>query len=101
MGTELPVIRNPKFIKGTIFLDSASSFINATGATIIINGIDEYPLIFNSEATQFTVNKKITSLPSSITLKKLIKKGQTVELVVRNKDGKLSVAKSLTRPKKK
>lgn len=101
MGTELPVIRNPKFIKGTIFLDSASSFINATGATIIINGIDEYPLMFNSEATQFTVDKKITSLPSSITLKKLIKKGQTVELVVRNKDGKLSVAKSLTRPKKK
>ncbi|MFY9226772.1 MAG: hypothetical protein WAQ98_29120 [Blastocatellia bacterium] len=100
-GTEIPVIKDPKFEKGTIVLVAASSFIKATGAILIINGIDQYPLILTPEATQFTVGKKIPSPLSGQTLKKLIKKGQTVELVVKNPDGKLSVAKSLTRPKKK
>ena len=100
-GTEIPVIKDPKFEKGTILLMSASSFISQTGAILIVNGTDQYPLVFTAGASQFTVGKKIPSPLSGQTLKKLIKKGQTVELVVKNADGKLSVAKSLTRPKKK
>lgn len=100
-GTEIPVIKDPKFEKGTIVLKSASSLIITPGATIIINGMDEYPLMFDSEASQILVNKKALGSLSRLPLKKLIKKGQTVELVVKNPGDKLSVAKSLTRPKKK
>ncbi len=98
-STNLPVIKNPVFNKGTIFLDSPSSFIKL-GATIIVDGMDEYKLAFTDSATQFTVAKKAAGSISGKILKKLIAKGATVQIIVKNPDGKLSVARSLTRPKK-
>lgn len=97
-STNLPVIKNPMFIKGTIFIDSPGSFIKL-GATLIVNGMDEYPLMFTDSATQFTVAKKKTGSVSGKTLKKLIVKGATVQLSVKNPDAKLSIVRSLTRPK--
>lgn len=98
MGTNLPVIKNPVFTKGTIFTDSPSSFIQM-GAVIIVNDMDEYPLMFNANGTQFTVAKKTPGSLNGKTLKKLIAKGTTVKLVIKNPDGKLSIARSLTRSK--
>lgn len=97
-STNLPVINNPVFSKGTILVESASSFIQ-TGAVLIVDGMDEFPLIFDSSGTRFTVAKKKTGSINGKTLKKLITKGTTVQLTVKNPDGKLSISRSLTRAK--
>ncbi|MBI4853679.1 MAG: hypothetical protein HY819_17945 [Acidobacteria bacterium] len=97
-GTNLPVIKNPVFLKGTILVDSPDSFIQM-GAVIIVNGMDEYPLMFDTTGTRFTVAKKKGGSITGKTLKKLITKGVTVQLTIKNPDGKLSIARSLTRAK--
>jgi uncharacterized membrane protein len=96
-GTELPVIRNPIFDKNTIFLDAASSFIK-TGAVLIVDGMDEYQLKFNKQATRFLVKKKKKGSVSGKLIRDLIPKGGTVEITVKNPDNKVSVGKSLIRP---
>ncbi|KAF0206670.1 MAG: hypothetical protein FD167_5532, partial [bacterium] len=98
MGTNLPVVNNPVFTQGTIFVDSQSSFIQL-GAVIIVNGMDEYPLMFDTTGTRFTVSKKKKGSLNNKTLKKLITKGATVELMIKNPNTKLSIARSLTRTK--
>ncbi|MBI4850741.1 MAG: VCBS repeat-containing protein [Acidobacteria bacterium] len=90
MGTNLPVIINPVFTQGTIFLDSPSSFIKM-GATLVVNDIESYPLQFDSTGTRFTIAKKQAS-SSGTTIKKLIGKTSIVKLVVKNPDGNTSVA---------
>src|SRR6185369_7767222 len=42
-GTQLPVIKNPDFRKGTIFIEASGSFIK-TGALLIIDGKEAFPL---------------------------------------------------------
>jgi uncharacterized membrane protein len=96
MSTNLPVINSPSFSKGTIFIGSAGSFIT-TGSVIIIDDMDEYPLMFDSSGTLFTVAKKKAGSLTGKTIKKLIPKGATVKLTVRTSEGKLSISRSLTR----
>src|SRR5262249_49659458 len=43
-GTDLPVIKNPKFNKGTIAIDAGGSFIAQQGAMLIVNDADAFPL---------------------------------------------------------
>jgi hypothetical protein len=95
-GTNLPVVKNPRFEKGTIFMDAAGSFIAQTGATLIINDNDTYPLQLDSTSAFFTVSKK-TKGTNGLTLKKLIKKSVPVKLLVKNPDGKLSLGVMFTR----
>ncbi|MFY9226455.1 MAG: FG-GAP-like repeat-containing protein [Blastocatellia bacterium] len=91
MGTNLPVIKNPMFAKGTVFLDAASSFIK-NGAKLIINDEESYTLGFDDEATRFTVPKKQASTESGLVIKKVVTKKDIVKLVVKNPEGSLSVA---------
>ena len=98
-ATDLPVIKNPKFDKGTIFIDLASSFIPVTGAQLIVDDKESFPLTVSSTGIQYTVVKKTPSTPGGIIMKKLIKKGQTVRLTVKNPDGKVSVGVMYTRTK--
>jgi hypothetical protein len=95
-GTNLPVIKNVRFEKGTIFMDTSGSFISLTGAILIVDNKDEYPLKNDSTGVNFTVDKK-TKGSGGLALKKLIKKNVPVRLLVRNPDGKLSVGVTLTR----
>jgi hypothetical protein len=96
---DLPVIKNPVFKKGTIFIDSAGSFIRM-GALLIINDREAFPLQPDSTGVFLTVPKTAPSSPGGLKIKKVIKKGATVRLVVKNPDGKLSCGVSFTRPQK-
>jgi len=91
MGTNLPVIKNPTFAKGTVFLDAASSFIK-NGAKLIINDEESYTLGFDVEATRFTVPKKQASTENGLVIKKVVTKKDIVKLVVKNPEGTTSVA---------
>jgi hypothetical protein len=91
MGTSLPVIKNPMFGKGTIFLDSAGSFIKQ-GAFLIINDNEAFPLMFDETGTRFTVSKKQPSSVSGLVLKKIVTKTDIVKLTIKNSDGAVSVA---------
>jgi hypothetical protein len=96
-GTNLPVIKNPVFRSGTIFIDAAGSFIKP-GAQLIVNDTQSYPLQFDDTNAFFTVPKKTQGTPGGLTFKKLVKKRATVRLVIKNADGKTSVGVSFTRP---
>lgn len=91
MGTNLPVIKNPMFAKGTVFLDAASSFIK-NGAKLVINDEESYTLGFDDEATRFTVPKKQASTENGLVIKKVVTKKDIVKLVIKNPDGATSVA---------
>lgn len=96
-GTDLPVIKNPVFRNGTIFFDAAGSFIKDTGAQLIVNDTDIYPIQFDDSGTLLTVLKRSASQGSGLIFKKLVKKNTTVKLVAKNPDGKISVAVSFSR----
>lgn len=95
VSTDLPVVKNPRFEKGTILLEAAGSFIH-NGAMLIINESDSFTLQFDSSGALLTVPKKVRGSGGK-TVKKLIKKGATVRLMVKNPDGKVSVAVIFTR----
>ncbi|MBL8149794.1 MAG: choice-of-anchor D domain-containing protein [Blastocatellia bacterium] len=95
-GTDLPVIKNPRFERGTIFIDGPGSFIKP-GAMLTINENETYPLEIDSTGIQFTVPKRASSTPGGIRIRRDIRKGSTVKLTVKNPDGKLSVGKEFTR----
>jgi hypothetical protein len=94
--TNLPIIKNPIFKKGTLFIDAAGSFIVSSGAILIVNDRDAFPLQLDETAAHFTVPKMKPGSGGRI-LKKVIKKGSTVILTVKNPDGKLSVSVLFTR----
>lgn len=96
IGTNLPVVRNPLLVKGALLIDSSGSFI-LSGATLIVNDVQTYPLMLDAGAMKFVVAKKTTSMPGGLKIKKLIKKGATVKLMVRNPDGKSSLSVMFTR----
>lgn len=95
-GTNIPIIKNPTFAKGVIFLDSPGSFIQLN-ASLIVDGKDSYKLKFDESGTRFTIEKKMPSMESGTIFKKLIKKGVTVQLIVKNPDGKMSLIVPFTR----
>jgi hypothetical protein len=95
-GTNLPVIKNLRFDKGTIFMDVSGSFIEMTGAILIVNDTQSYPLELDSSRVFFTVPKQSTGSGGQ-KIKKLLKKNVPVRFLVKNPDGKLSVAVSFTR----
>jgi hypothetical protein len=95
MGTNLPVIINPMFSQGTVFLESAGSFIKQ-GATLTINDTDTYNLQFDETGTRFTVSKRQASSSGS-TIKRLIGKTSVVKLIVKNSDGTTSVGVMFSR----
>jgi len=94
-NTDLPIIKSPRFDGKLFFIDAAGSFIKPK-ATLIINDTESYPLEFDTEATRFTTNDKKGD-PSNLAIDKFIKKGDTVRLIVRNPDGKISVGVTFTR----
>jgi hypothetical protein len=96
-GTELPVIKNPTFRKGSLFIDTSGSFISLTGATLIVNDTENFQLKLDSTGVTFTVDKSGRSSPGSQKLKKLLQKNIQVRLTVKNSDGKLSVGVMFTR----
>ncbi|MBL8149597.1 MAG: choice-of-anchor D domain-containing protein, partial [Blastocatellia bacterium] len=96
VATNLPVVKNPRFGSGTIFIDGPGSFIQP-GATLIVNDTDTFSLQLDSTGIQYTVSKREPSKPSGAKIKKLVKKGKSVKLNVQNPDGKLSVSVSFIR----
>lgn len=98
VGTNLPVVRNPVLVKGALLIDSTASFI-LSGATLIVNDVQSYALTLDATAMKFAVTKQMLSTPGGLKIKKLVKKGATVKLVVRNPDGKSSLAVMYTRPR--
>ena len=56
---------------------------------MIIDDKDSFPLSIYSTASRFTVGKK-TAGSGGLKIKKLLNKGKTVRLTVKNPDGKLS-----------
>lgn len=90
-STNLPVIKNPVFTKGTIFIDAAGSFVQ-DGAVMIINDVDSYKIQFDDSGTRLTIPKKFKSLENKLTIKKVITKDLPVKLLIKNPDGNISVA---------
>ncbi|MEM4251848.1 MAG: Calx-beta domain-containing protein, partial [Candidatus Bathyarchaeia archaeon] len=95
-GTDLPVIKNPRFIDNTIKIDLANSFIKQ-GAVLIIDDTDIYPLEVDPSGILFQVPKKAEGSASGLTIRNRVKRGETVTLTVKNQDGKQSLAVSFTR----
>ncbi len=95
-GTDLPVIKNPRFTDNTIKMDLAGSFIKQ-GAVLIINDTDIYPLEVDPSGILFQVPKKAEGSTSGLTIRNRVKKGETVSLTVKNQDGKQSIAVPFTR----
>lgn len=95
--TKVPVILNLVFRNGTITMNLANSFIATTGAVVILNGQEQYPLIVDGTGLLFTVRKQERSTPSGLKIKKVVKPGQTVSVVVKNPTGEQSVTSALQR----
>lgn len=89
-GTNLPVIKNPRFVKNALFMDLAGSFIKP-GAFLVVNGLEIYKLEVDPSGILYTVSKKQLSTPSGLKIRKVIKIGATSNLMVRNPDTKTSV----------
>lgn len=94
-ATDLPIVKNPRFEGKSFFVDSAASFIKL-GATLIINEVESYNLEFDDSGTRFTTRGNQGN-PSGLTIDRLIRKGNSVSLTIKNPDGKLSVAVMFTR----
>jgi hypothetical protein len=95
-STDLPVIRDPRFTRGTLFLISAGASVKQ-GAQLIVNDAIIFPLQVDSTGTILTVDREARGTPGNIPIKTLIRKGRTVKLNVRNLDGKLSLSLFFTR----
>ncbi len=89
-GTNLPIIKNPRFVKNALFMDLAGSFIKP-GASLVVNGLEVYNLEVDASGILYTVSKKQLSTPSGLKIRKVIKIGATSNLMVRNPDAKTSV----------
>lgn len=96
VGTSLPVIKNPRFVKNALFMDLAGSFIQP-GALLVVDGLESYKLEVDASGILYTVSKKQLSTPSSLKIRKVIKKGVVSNLIVRNPDAKMSVTTQFTR----
>jgi hypothetical protein len=94
-STNLPVIKNPRFSKGTIFIDTSGSFIKE-GAVLCVNDKDSFTLQPDGTGINFTVDKKKPGSGGQ-KIKKVLKKNVQVNLTVKNPDGKVSVAIPFTR----
>lgn len=94
-ATDIPVVKSPVFRQGTLSIAGSGAFIKS-GAVLIIDNVTTFPLQADS-AGGFTVPKNTLGTPNNVTIKKLIKKGGTVTLTVRNPDGKLSIPSIFTR----
>ncbi len=97
VGTNVPVIRNPVFQKGTIFFDLAGSFIATTGARLVVNSTESYTIVVDSSGLKYTVSKKEASTPSGLKIKKVIRKGRPVTIMVVNPDSTRSLTTSFSR----
>lgn len=95
--TKVPVVLNLQFRNGTVTMNLANSFIATTGAVVILDGREQYPLIVDSTGLLFTVRKQEKSTPSGLKIKKVVKPGQAVSLVVKNPTGEQSVTSTLQR----
>lgn len=96
VATNLPVLRNPVFARGALSISAADSLIQP-GAQLIVNGVETFPLAFDSATNTFVVAKNVTSTPGNLKIKKVLRKGVTASLVVRNPDGRSSVSVNFTR----
>lgn len=97
VGTNVPVIRNPVFQKGTIFFDLAGSFIATTGARLVVNSTESYTIVVDVSGIKYTVSKKEASTPGGLKIKKVIRKGRPVTLMVVNPDSTRSLTTDFTR----
>ncbi|MCS6884342.1 MAG: BACON domain-containing protein [Acidobacteriota bacterium] len=98
-GTSLPVIKNPRFDKQKgLVMDLAGSYIKP-GATLTVDGKETYKLEVDSSGILYVVPKNQLSEPGRIKIKKMLKKGTKVILVVKNPepDAKQSVSTEFTR----
>lgn len=98
VGTNLPVVRNPFYNNGQMFLESNGSFI-VSGAVLIVEPpppyAPEYVPLFHDGAAHFVAGP---GTPSGIPLRTLVPRGVTVRLKVMNPDGKTSLGVPFTRP---
>lgn len=97
-GTEVPVIKDVQFRMGTVFVPAQGSFIQ-DGAVLIVNDNDAFKLQFSDSGVEMTVLKKMKGSSSNLTLKKLIKKGATVKLYIKNPNDRISPLYMFTRTK--
>ena len=107
VGTNLPVVRNPRYDNGQLFGDTTGSFIN-TGAVLIVEPAPPYapeyvPLFRDDQGSSpgcFSIPCWVAGpgTPSGIPLRTLIPRGGTVTLKVMNPDGKTSLGVRFTRP---
>jgi hypothetical protein len=95
---DLPLLKNLRFSKGSLFFDVSGSLIKLP-AQLIVNDKETFQVQDDSTRIFFVVPKTARSEPSSLSLRRVIKKGVTVQLKVRNADGKLSRSVSYTRPR--
>ena len=98
VGTNLPVVKNPIFEKGSLSVEQPGSFIK-DGASLIVNQNENYTLLRDSNSMRFVVLKKTPSMPTGLKIKKIVKVGSIVKLKIMNPDGKASVTFIYTRPK--
>jgi hypothetical protein len=97
VSTQNPAIINPVWENNTLHIDARGSLISATGATLLVNSRESYPLELDATGTFFRVPKSAIGSPSGKRLKKVIKPFRDVFIAVRNPDGKQSVYKIFTR----
>jgi hypothetical protein len=95
-GTNLPVIVNPSFEKGSIFVNVPNSFIQ-NGARMIVNDTETYSLQLNDSGTRFFTPKGGRSQGNNLTVKQLLPRGRSVKLIIRNPDGNTSTAVMFSR----
>jgi hypothetical protein len=94
--SNLPILKNPILRRGVFLIDAASSFIKA-GAQLIVNDKETCEFQFDPSLGFFTVPRTEQCVPSDLPLRKVLKKGVTVQLRIKNPDGKLSCNVPFTR----
>jgi hypothetical protein len=92
-GSNLPVIINPSFESGVLYMNVPNSFIQ-NGAQVQVSRAgattETFSMRLNESGTRFKVGTNQVSTPSSIGIGIAIPRGIDVTLVVINPDGKVS-----------
>lgn len=91
VSTNLPVIVNPVFRRGALFLDRVGSRLPDSGARLEVSGTERFELKLEPSGLSFRVPKTATSQPGGKLIKQVIRRNRNVALRILTSDGRRSM----------
>jgi hypothetical protein len=85
-----PIIKNPRFENGALYIEAAGSFIQIENAKLKVNDKESFPLSLDESQAYFRVGHDRDSDPGKIKIGQAIPTGIGVSIVVENPNGSKS-----------